>query len=280
VLSHGSHRRFSGRQGLTHLLLSPRALHGWRLVSWAAAFGVGAYAGYRISVSVTGPSSWGVFGVAVAGMFWVVWTVAFIAIPGLVATFLYRALSKGRLPEARTVIAFAALYTGGVGVGFVSTPVFGLDYRYHEPVTLKARATMTLALEGIAGYSARGDGLAECMSEPDGEDVSWVAAIAIGTIDGVDVRAVVSNVDFEASFVTVSVQPTAGSKFQSWSGPVEFADRTLGDRNARITFVEAVREASEAGGPAQRDWPAALSGTLTWSCGDWIGPEATFEAEP
>jgi hypothetical protein len=30
----------------------------------------------------------------------------------------------------------------------------------------------------------------------------------------------------------------------------------------------------------QGDGPATLSGTLTWSCGDWIGPVVTLGPEP
>ena len=268
---------------MTPQFLTPTALERWRLVWWAAAFGVGAYAGYQISFSLTGPSSWGVVGLIAAGMFWVAWTVAFIAIPGLVAAFLYRTVFKGRLPEARTVVAFAALYAAGVEIGSVVTPALGLEqpnFQSREPAVLEAPGTMSLSLEGLAGYTARGEVLAECLSEPDGEGISLVTAPGVGAIDGIDVRVVTSGIELEPASVTLSPQPTAGSKLRSWSGPVEFVERTVGGRGGRITFVGAALEAGAPGEPAPEDWPTALSGTVTWSCGDWIGPVATLQPEP
>ena len=106
-------------------LLTPTALRRWTLLWWAAAFAVGAYAGAQISYAASGPSSWGVVGVFIAGTFWVAWTGAFVAIAALLAVFLHRVLLKGRLPSAMTVLVFAALYATGVAVGFVLWPMLG-----------------------------------------------------------------------------------------------------------------------------------------------------------
>jgi hypothetical protein len=221
-----------------------------------------------------------VFGLLLRGAFYVALTVASFAIPTLVIALLYRARFNGRLPEARTVVVAAALYAAGVGVGFVMTPALGLEYRFREPVMLEARGTMTLSLDGLAGYAARSDVAAMCGAMPDGEGVSSVSATAIGTIDGFDVDAFIVGIELEVPSVGVGGVPTVNFKFLGWSGPVDFVERTQGGRDGRVTFVGAALDNSGAGGPVQGDWPATLSGTLTWSCGDWIGPVVTPGPEP
>jgi hypothetical protein len=259
---------------MTPRLLTPTVLRGWRLAWWTASFGVGAYAGYQIAVPMSSPGAWTwwVFGPLLLGGFWVFWTVVPIASAALVAVLVYRALSKGRLPAARTVMIGASLYVAGVAVGIVMTPVLGLEYRYREPVVLVGRGTMTLSLDGVAGYAARTDSPATCGSVSDGEAVSSVSATAIGTIDGADLDATVGGIDSEVPVVGVGGVPTVNFKTIGWSGPIESVERTLGGRDGRVTFVGMAIENLGAGDPVPGDWPATLSGTLSWSCGDWIGP--------
>lgn len=260
---------------MTARLLTPTALRAMMLAWWTAAFGAGVYAGYKIAYFPVDSSSWGVFGLLVAVPFWVAVTIAYIAIPALVAALLYRALFKGRLPEARTVMIAAALYVAGVVAGIVMTPVLGLEYRYREPVVLEARGTMTLSLDGLAGYAARSDVLAICGSMSDGEGVSEVSATAVGTLAGVDVDASIAGIELEFPTVGIGGVPTVDFKFVGWSGPAALVEETQGGRNGRVTFVGAALDNNGAGDPVPGDLPTTLSGTLTWSCGDWIGPVST-----
>lgn len=260
--------------------LTPTALRATTLAWWTAAFAVGTYAGYKIAYFPVDSSSWGVVGLFIAVPFWVASTGAFIVIPALITVVLYRAWCKGPLPAARTAIVAAFLYAAGVGVGYGLTPVFGLEYRYREPVVLEARGTMTLTLDGLDGYAARSDVLAICVSVSDGEGLSGVSAAAIGTLDGLDVDAHIGGIELEFPSVGIGGVPTVDSKFVGWSGPADRAERTEDGRNGRVTFIGAALENNGAGDPVSGHLPTTLSGTLTWSCGEWIGPVVTFGPEP
>jgi hypothetical protein len=90
-----------------------------------------------------------VLGVLLSAAFHIGATVAFIAILGLVAALLYRALFDGHPRRAGSVLATAAFYAAGVGVGYVATPLVGFEYRPREPVLLQAKGAMTLSLESV-----------------------------------------------------------------------------------------------------------------------------------
>lgn len=254
--------------------LNPTALQVWRVVWCVAAFGGGVYAGYKIAFYYPDTSGWGVVGLLIIVPFWVAYTGASIAVPAIVSALLYRKWFNGGLPGARIVLIALLLYAAGLGVGYVMTPALGLEYRYREPVVLEARGTMTLRLDGMAGYVSQSDVTAHCWSVAGGEDLSWASATTVGTIDGGDVSASMSSVELEAPIVSVSV-PTANFKMLSWSGPGVFVERTEDRRDARVAFVDIVVIDGGKGGPEQGDWPESLSGTLTWSCGEWIGPVVT-----
>ena len=265
---------------MTAQLLSPTALRALMFAWWTATFGVGVYAGYKIAYYAVDSSSWGAIGLLVVVPFWVAVAAASITIPAFLTALLYRTLFKGSLPGARTVMVAALLYAVGVGVGYSITPMLGLEYRYREPVVLEARGTMTLSLDGLAAYSARSDAFAICGSTPDGDAVSVVSATAVGMIDGLDVDASIAGIGLEFPSVGIGGVPTADSKLVGWSGPASLVELTQSGREGRVTFVGAALDNNGARGPAPGYLPTTLSGTLTWTCAEWIVPVVTFGPGP
>jgi hypothetical protein len=131
------------------------------------------------------------------------------------------------------------------------TPALGLEYRFREPVMLEARGTMTLSLDGLAGYAARSDVVAMCGAMPDGEGVSSVSATAIGTIDGFDVDAFIVGIELEVPSVGVGGVPTVNFKFLGWSGPVDFVERTQGGRDGGSRSSEPPLTTAGRAGPCK-----------------------------
>ncbi len=249
---------------------SPRTVFGLTTVLWAAAvLAIGAFLGWWIAYVLSAPDyGFGrlsaYFIAALAGV--ILATLAVIAVvaalwPG----------QRGR-PAARVAIVIGLLFAAGVGLGWAITPVVGLGYR--EPVYLEARGTMNLSLEGLAGYVSQGDQLALCSRVDHTQVVGHVEAI-VGSVPSGRVAASVSIVPAAPDgwpSVAIAIQPTVEPKGSgtAWYGPAEVVERRDGNRTGRVTFSSAVLIADEHDGRLPEGRPAELSGTLSWSCGDWV----------
>jgi hypothetical protein len=239
-----------------------------KLVFRAIAFGVGAYLGYQIAYFIdysSGTSGLGAFGAALLGI--LVAVILFVL--ALFAVLAWFTPGRAGRPAARALIAYGALFAGGVGLGWGLTPVLGVGYR--PPVTLNAPATITLALEGLDGYTSQRDAVANCESELDKESVAWVQASSVGTVGSATVEVVVTILtsDGRPDVVAVLVPPVQGdTAYPTWQGTSDVLERTEGSRGGRLAFTGTLVAGRDAPGPPG-GWPAKVSGTVSWSCGEW-----------
>jgi hypothetical protein len=147
------------------------------------------------------------------------------------------------------------------------------------PPTREANATVTLALDGQAGFvptepDPMGDGRFGqwCYSEPDGLGVAEVQTSEVGQLAGHPVRVTLwltdpqglfSQANLPAPRIAIEVWTTNNGTLGSWSGGmIVVADEGT---SGTVRFSTLPRDSSwpEAG------LPATLSGQVTWACGSW-----------
>ena len=157
---------------------------------------------------------------------------------------------------------------------------FGQPAAYHEPVVLHAPATMTLAMPADVGpFVARGDGAATCDSDPDGRTVAAITGLDLGTVRSGRLRGTVTRSAAGSASATAEFWIDGGSlpdgAYQPfWGGPVQVVDGGADGDVGHVAFVDLKREADPSmkpgGNPsAADDWPATLSGTVSWMCQPW-----------
>lgn len=237
-----------------------------KLLFWAASLAVGAYLGYVIAANLYA-SGFASFNAFFAGLI----ALAILFVLVVVAVILALAPDRSGRPAARAAIVGGLVLTLGVGLGWVITPVIWPEFR--APVILEAKGTMNLALDGIDGYAAGGDALATCRSEVDAEGVASVEAVVVGTIGPAVVAASVwIQSDNGTSDLMVWIPPPAEGTgtVPMWQGPEGIVEATRVAGGGQVVFSGIRLTASDAEGRAPEGWPAELSGTLTWSCGEWI----------
>jgi hypothetical protein len=242
-----------------------------KLVVWSAALGGGGYLGFRIADGLARADFLGQVGAFVAGM------IALAIVVALVVIGLVLRLGKASRSTSRATILAGVLVLAGVGVGWAITPALGLGYR--APVELESPGTLTLSLDGVDAYTGRGDTPARCRSVLDASAVALVEADVVGSSGTDPVGAfIVMQADWTDGRpgIVVRVRPAgrADALQPTWRGVSEAAERIDDDRAGRIAFSGAVLVSSpETGRPP--GWPAELSGTLSWSCGEWALPGAS-----
>lgn len=242
-----------------------------KLAFWAAALGGGVYLGFRIADGIARADFVGQFGAFVAG------GIALVVVAALVVIGLALRLDEASRSASRAAILAGVLVMAGVGVGWAMTPVLGLGYR--APVELEASGTLTLSLDGLDAYASRGEMPARCRSVLDAPAVALVEADVVGSSGTDPVGAfIVMQADWSKGRpgIVVRVRPAGkADAFQpTWRGVSGVAERIDDDRAGRITFSGAVLVSSpETGRPP--GWPAELSGTLSWSCGEWAQPSTS-----
>ena len=244
-----------------------------KLAGLAAAFAVGAFLGYGFA-STSGAA----FG-SIAAVFIGLITLGILAVMAVIAAILALTPDKSGRHAARAFVVAGAVLVVGVVVGWAVTPAFRSEY--HESVVLDARGTMNLSLEGIDGYTADGDSPADCHSELDAEAIASIGADVVGRIGtavvGASMTPLTGSPDGRPA-VTVSIRPSVGDKGWApfWQGPADLVEVTDDGRGGRIAFSRAAFTEGEAT-PAD-GYPFELSGTVSWSCGEWVrsdGPTAT-----
>ena len=154
------------------------------------------------------------------------------------------------------------------------------------PVILTASGTTdaTASGEGLA-FTATAGGSATCVSRPDQLLVGGVTALDLGALGEGTLRA---QWEVPAGGVAATVEAfidgadLADGAFQPfWSGPAGLTavlpDGTSGTLAFDPLTIEPdpglkPGETARAGGV---EWPAALSGTISWSCAPWPTPASS-----
>ena len=242
------------------------------LVLWAIALAGGAYLGYVIAYSVNLPGLASISAV-IAGLL----AVAILTALTIIAVVAALLPGKQGRPAARAAIGVGAMLILGVGAGWAITSA--LDLGYHEPVVLEAEGTVNVSLDGLEGYAGHADARAFCRSEMDAQNVAHLEANLVGLVGTGMVGATLSlqpdSPDGRPE-IQIAIVPADKSKDSAayWQGPADVVEPLDGDRGGRIRFAGVPRLPTDEGGGSPQRWPTELSGTMTWSCGDWSPPSA------
>lgn len=252
---------------------STAAVSRAKLAGLTATFAVGAFLGYGFAS--TSGTAFGSIAALIIGLI----TLGVLAVMAVIAAILALAPDKSGRQAARAIVVAGAVLVVGVVVGWAVTPAFRSEYR--ESVVLDASGTMNLSLEGIDGYTAEGEAPAACHSELDAEAIASIGADVVGRIGtavvGASMTPLTGSPDGPPA-VTISVRPSVEDKGSApfWQGPADEVEVTDGGRGGRIAFSRAAFTEPDATPP--NGYPSELSGTLSWSCGEWLrsdGPTAT-----
>src|SRR5579862_1535453 len=229
----------------------------------------GAFAGYLIARQASAPGD-----LSALVYTWLI-PLAFVA--SLLALAGYTGRLRSSEPEqmmAPTQVMWAGIALAlGTVVGLVATPLLGLTYA--PQVVLQATGPAALELAGVADYEPT-NATATCQSVADGQTVDQVAIDQVGTLRGVRLIAVVGPDPTAASGETIDIE-LSGDTGQAilWQGTPRVTLGGADGRTGSATFEDIVgQDESLKVGPLNQPapidpWPATLTGTLTWSCGDW-----------
>jgi hypothetical protein len=203
---------------------------------------------------------------------------ALVVIAGLVGIGnALRGEGRGRVASRYSFAAAALILAGAVG-GAVVVRTF--DLGYHPPVILQARGEASVTLTGMPAFVPRASGRADCQSVADGTDVERVIALSLGDLKGGLLRADIAipieglSSGYISLFVDAATLPS-GSVPPTWEKAEPEINSAAGGASGSIRFDRAqLRRGSEIGA-ATGFWPTTLSGTVTWSCGEWFAPDAS-----
>ena len=243
---------------------------GRNLLVAAIPLAIGAFFGYLTAYQASLPD--------LAGLASVLYFVLAALIIGLAALVGLVALvwpgGRGRSAGLLTLATAGLLGLGYLG-GVVLTPVLGLDYR--APVTLQARGTATLRLEGQPSFTTEESASASCTSGRDSVEVQEVWA-ALGAVGRGTVQGQVTRTGSDLVSVTFEYRE-AGITHQGpeWTARDQTAELENGGASGHVAFKNAVLVEYAT---SSQDWPSALSGDLTWACEPWGTPSATYTEPP
>jgi hypothetical protein len=255
---------------------SPSPARGARWPSLAALVvaGVGAFLGYQVAYQ----SSLGGLGGALGAAYLTMAIGALVVVAGVIGIAnALRPQGRGGV-ASRYSFAAAGLLIAGAAGGYVAVPVFDLGYR--EPIRLEARGEASVALDGVAGFEPRVGGRADCQSVADGTDVERVVALSLGDLNGgllrADIALPVAGVSsgYISLFIDAATLPS-GSVSPTWEQAAPEVDSASSGASGGIRFDGARLRTEPEIGAATGSWPTTLSGTLTWSCGEWFAPDAS-----
>lgn len=200
---------------------------------------------------------------------------------GLVALLLSLAGAIGRshpsdeprMAPTQAMAAGIALAAGTI-VGVVLTPILGLTYK--PAVVLGATGPAVLALSGRPDFVADPSAAATCRSVPDGTALMALDVQTAGRLR--TERLLVELVrDAATSRDTITIQLGGeGGLVVIWDGDATISPSDVDAHAGTATFGDlAGANAADKGLPRASNgpsdgWPATLSGTLTWSCVDWL----------
>jgi hypothetical protein len=240
------------------------------LVVLVLVFVAGAYLGRALASGFNQgslASLFAFFGVLIVG--------AVLAVMALVAAILAKSPDESGHRAARSIFVAGLVFVGGIAIGWAVEPAFRPVYR--ESVVLGAPGTLNVSIDGLDSYRGAGTVAAGCTSELDAEGIADVRWGVVGTFetavvgasiahfaDSADGRPVIQ-IWIERSFEDKAAEPV-------WTGPADVIQRTAGDRTGRLVFKGATFP--EPDKPPYEGYPLELSGTMSWSCGEWLRPSA------
>jgi hypothetical protein len=156
----------------------------------------------------------------------------------------------------------------------------------HEAIVLDAAGTTEAAITGgDLRFTAKDRGAALCRSLPDSRAVSDVTALELGELGSGTLRAMLG-VSAGTGIGTAEIFIDGGdlpeqSFLPSWTGRVTITSSTANGASGSMTFTALALQADPAGKPGLPapagvdEWPATLSGTVSWSCDPWAIPIAS-----
>jgi hypothetical protein len=204
----------------------------------------------------------------------------FAAMVGVVLLVAGVAFLLGRRGVSRGALAAAGLLAAGGLVGFVTVPVFGLEYR--APVDLFARGTASVRMDTIDGFEPRAGGAADCSSQPDSEVAGGITGLDLGELHGGTLRGgfntglePASGSVVSASFWVEGSDLPEGAPQPLWAGEATIEEVGLHATTGRLTFSHLGIAGGATGEERFEGWPPTLSGELSWQCEAWLDPAAT-----
>jgi hypothetical protein len=149
------------------------------------------------------------------------------------------------------------------------------------PVVLDATAVTRGAVKGgTLLFVATDGGAGTCQSWPDTRRVESVYSSNLGELGSGTMRATLA-IPMSGSGVTTAELWNDGANipegtFQPfWTGPARIIESGAGGTSGTMTFralkleVDAILKPGQSAPPEVADWPATLSGTISWTCQPW-----------
>jgi hypothetical protein len=144
--------------------------------------------------------------------------------------------------------------------------------------------------EGLA-FTATVAGSAACASRPDQLLVGGVTALDLGTLGDGTLRARWEVPAGGAAATTIEAfidgADLADGAFQPfWSGPARLTAALPDGTSGTLAFGPLTIEPDPARKPGETalageiEWPAALSGTISWACAPWPTPVSSGAPPP
>jgi hypothetical protein len=245
-----------------------------KLAALAVVLAIGAYLGGGLA---SGLNQGGLGSIVVLLTGVIVGTI--LAVMAVVAAILALSRDESGHRAARSIFIAGIVFVAGVGVGWAVEPAFRPEYR--ESVILEAPGTLNVSIDGLDGYMSHGDAPTKCHSEPDAEGIAGIGGDVVGSVGTAIVGAsltVLAGTPDGRPVVHLWIRPSVEDKGSApfWEGSADVVEPVDGDSGGRIEFTRATFTEPDKAPPD--GYPAELSGTLGWSCANWLlpsGPVAT-----
>ena len=240
-----------------------------KLVALAVVLVVGVYHG---GVLASGLNQGGmgsivalVVGVLVAGV---------LALMAVVAAILRLSRDESGHRAARSIFLVGVVFAGGIVVGWAVAPLVRPEYR--ESVVLRAPGTLNVSIDGLDAYTSRGASPTDCHSELDAERIASIGGDVVGSVGTAVVGATLTTLTGSPDgrpVVNIWIRPSLEDKGTApfWEGPADVIEGSEGDRRGRVEFTRATFVEPDKSPPD--GYPRELSGSLTWSCSEWLSPD-------
>ena len=257
-----------------HEPLEPIVHHGpmWRaavLPGLVLAFAV--WVGYLIARQATAPGD-------LQALVYM-WLVPIGLVAALLATSGFVGRDHDEDPRGAPTQALAVGLALAIGTitGLVATPLLGLTYQ-PEPI-FQAAGPANLDLANPIDFHDSAGATAECRSTVDRAATAQVRIADVGELQGSPITVLVvpdptGSGDASIALELAGSGPDTGRTIL-WRGSTSIQLREFDGRSGSATFQGLVGEdaglfVGPALSPAPIDpYPATLSGTVTWTCGEW-----------
>jgi hypothetical protein len=205
--------------------------------------------------------------------FWVI-PIGMVSLIGMIAGTLGRTHDEDAGGAPTQALASGAALAVGLVAGLIATPLFGLTY---APVTyLHADGTSELQLATSAEYKPDPTAPTECRSLGDVTQAAQVSVTTAGIFRGERVLATLTRGD-DGTLKDITIELDGASDIPIvWTGEATVTTLDADGRSGRATFDGLVgANIAFKGLPVGQsadtlgDWPARISGSLTWTCGSW-----------